>query len=140
MRSSCPTTSIRCRRWRGLSNRSSANRWPVRVNELLEVRASEMPRKTALVCGNERYTYAELDEHARRFARLIHAAGIRPLDRVAICLDNSVDAIVSLFGVLKAGGIFFVVNPHARADYRNQLIRDSGASAVVERDASGRPD
>jgi long-chain acyl-CoA synthetase len=110
----------------------------VRVNGLLEARASDMPRKTALVCGSERCTYAELDEQARHFARLLRHGGIGPGDRVAVCLENSVEAIVSIFGVLKAGGIFFVVNPQARLEYRNELIRDSGAAAVVERDAAGK--
>jgi long-chain acyl-CoA synthetase len=110
----------------------------VRVNGLLEARAAEMPRKTALVCGHERYTYAQLDEQARRFARLLRGAGVFASDRVAICLENSVDAVAAIFGVLKAGAVFFGVNPQARLEYRNQLIRDSGAAAVVERDASGK--
>ena len=98
-----------------------------------------MPRKTALVCGSERYTYAQVDEQARQIARLLHAAGVAPLDRVAVCLENSADAVAWIFGVLKAGAVFFVVNPQARPEYRNQLIRDSGATAVVERDTAGRP-
>jgi amino acid adenylation domain-containing protein len=110
----------------------------VRVDELLEQRASDMPRKTALVCGSERYTYAEVDEQARQIARLLRAAGVAPLDRVAVCLENSADAVAWIFGVLKGGAVFFVVNPKARLEYRNQLIRDSGAAAVVERDAAGR--
>ena len=97
-----------------------------------------MPRKTALVCGGERYTYAQLDEQACRFARLLRDGGIRPGDRVAICLENSADAVIAIFGVLKAGAIFFVVNPQSRFEYRNQLIRDSGAAAVVERDSAGK--
>jgi amino acid adenylation domain-containing protein len=111
----------------------------VRVDELLEARASEMPRKIALICGEERHTYAELDERARRFARLLYDGGILPGDRVAICLENSADAVIALFGVLKANAVFFIVNPQARLEYRNQLIRDSGAAAVVERDAAGKP-
>jgi acyl-CoA synthetase (AMP-forming)/AMP-acid ligase II len=46
----------------------------VRVNGLLEARAADMPHKTALVCGMERYTYAQVDEEARRFARLLYEA------------------------------------------------------------------
>ena len=111
----------------------------MRVDDLLEARASEMPRKVALVCGEERHTYAELDERARRFARLLYDGGILPGDRVAICLENSADAVIAIFGVLKANAVFFIVNPQARLDYRNQLIRDSGAAAVVERDAAGKP-
>lgn len=109
----------------------------MQVDGLLETRAADMPRKTALVCGRERYTYAQLDEQARRFARLLRDAGVLPGDRVAICLENSADAVVAVFGALKAAAVFFVVNPQARLEYRNQLVRDSGAAAIIERDASG---
>ena len=111
----------------------------MRVNHLLEARAVDMPRKEALVCGAERYTYAQLDEHARRFASTLRAAGVRPGDRVAVCLENSADAVVAIFAALKAGAVFFVVNPHARPAHRSHLMSDSGATAVVERDASGQP-
>ena len=110
----------------------------MRVNRLLEARAAEMPRKTALVCGHERHTYAQVDEHARRVARLLRDAGVLAGDRVAICLENSADAVIAIFGTLKAGAVFFVVNPQCRVEYRNHLIRDSGAAAVIERDASGK--
>ena len=110
----------------------------MRVDGLLEQRAAETPRKEALVCGNERYTYAQLDEQARRFARLLRSGGVSPGDRVAICLDNSAEAVIAIFGVLKADAVFFLINPQARLDYRNQLLRDSGAAAVVERDGGGK--
>jgi acyl-CoA synthetase (AMP-forming)/AMP-acid ligase II len=111
----------------------------VRVNDLLEARAVDMPRKEALVCGGERYTYRQIDEEARRVAGMLHDAGVRPGDRVAVCLENSADAVVAIFAVLKARAVFFVVNPHARPAYRDHLMSDSGAAAVVERDASGKP-
>ena len=111
----------------------------MRVNDLLEVRAVDMPRKEALVCGGARYTYGQLDEEARRVARMLLDAGVRPGDRVAVCLENSADAIVAIFAALKAGAVFFVVNPHARPEFRNHLMSDSGAAAAVERDASGMP-
>ena len=109
----------------------------MRVNELLEGRAAVTPRKLALVCGEERYSYAQIDNLARRFAAALLEGGLAAGDRVAICLENSVDAIVAIFGVLKAGGVFFVVNPQARTEYRDTLLTDSGAAAMVARDARG---
>ena len=112
--------------------------WRMRVEELLRRRAADMPRKTALVCGGERFTYAELDEAARRMGRLLRSSGVAPGDRVAIGLGNSADAVVAIFGALNAGAVFYLVNPQATPAYHNQLLRQSGAAAVVERDASGR--
>jgi amino acid adenylation domain-containing protein len=109
----------------------------VRVNELLEQRAALAPRKIALVCGDERYSYAQIDHLAQHFSAALLDGGLRPGDRVAICLENSVDAVAAIFGVLKAGGVFFVVNPQARVEYRNTLITDSGAIAIINRNAEG---
>ena len=109
----------------------------MRVNELLEERAAQTPRKLALVCGEERYSYAQIDNLARRFAAALLEGGLAAGDRVAICLENSVDAIVAIFGVLKADGVFFVVNPQARREYRDSLLADSGAAAMVARGADG---
>jgi acyl-CoA synthetase (AMP-forming)/AMP-acid ligase II len=110
----------------------------MRVEELLRLRAADMPRKTALVCGGERFTYAELDEAARRMGRLLRSSGVTPGDRVAIRLGNSADAVIAIFGALNAGAVFYLVNPQATPAYHSQLLRQSGAAAVVERDASGR--
>ena len=109
----------------------------MQVNELLERRARSTPAKTALVCGGEAYSYADLEDQASAFAGVLLEGGLQRGDRVAICLDNSIDAVVSLFGVLKAGGVFFIVNPQARLEYRNTLLTDSGAAAVVTREFSG---
>jgi long-chain acyl-CoA synthetase len=109
----------------------------MRVNELLERRARLTPAKTAVVCGDERYSYADVEDQSNAFAGLLLDGGLRRGDRVAICLENSIEAVVSLFGVLKAGGVFFVVNPQARLEYRTNLLTDSGAAAVVTRELSG---
>lgn len=109
----------------------------MRVDELLERRARVTPAKTAVICGPERCSYADIDDRANLIAGLLRNGGLQPGDRVAICLDNSIDAVASLFGVLKAGGVFFIVNPQTRPEYRNELLTDSGAAATIARDPSG---
>ena len=116
---------------------SSPQSLPVRVEELLERGARRHPSRTAIVCTAVRYSYAEVDDRATQCADTLLRGGLRPGDRVAIRLENSVDAVVSLFGVLKAGGVFCIVNPQSPDDYLRQLLANSGASALVARDASG---
>jgi acyl-CoA synthetase (AMP-forming)/AMP-acid ligase II len=109
----------------------------VRVEELLERRAQLDPRHTAVVCSAARYSYAELNSRATAFAETLATGGLRPGDRVAIQLDNSIDTIVALFGVLKARGVFFILSPQSPDAYIARLLADSAASAVVSRDGSG---
>jgi amino acid adenylation domain-containing protein len=58
-------------------------------------------------------------------------AGVQRGDRVAIYMDNSVEAVLSIFAVLKAGGVFMVVNPTMKADKLAFILNNSRASALV---------
>jgi amino acid adenylation domain-containing protein len=68
--------------------------------------ARRRPHATALVAGAERLTYGALDAAANRLARALGRAGCRPGDRVGLLLPKSVDAVVAILGVLRAGGIY----------------------------------
>ena len=76
------------------------------VQDFLQNSACARPDKTALVCGSRRFTYAELDAMANRLANALRGQGIERGDRVAIYLGNCVEAIVAIFGILKADAIF----------------------------------
>ena len=83
----------------------------MQLESFLERSARRWPHKTAVVCGNDRVTYAQLEASANRLAHGLIEWGVERGDRVVIHVENSVDAVVSLFAVLKAGAVFLVVNP-----------------------------
>lgn len=103
----------------------------MRINEYLEQSSERFPEKTALVCADERWSYAAIDDAASRAAAAFIEYGIQPGDRVAIFLDNSFDAVISIFGALKAGAVFLVLNPTLRARKLNHILRDSGARILI---------
>jgi long-chain acyl-CoA synthetase len=103
----------------------------LRVEQLLEASAERTPDKTALVSGGRRLTYADLDDLSGRFASGLSRLGVRRGDRVVIQLENGPEAIVALFGTLKAGAVFVLVNPSVKADKLIYLVTDSGAAALV---------
>ncbi|MDI1461646.1 non-ribosomal peptide synthase/polyketide synthase [Catellatospora sp. KI3] len=76
------------------------------VAELLAERARLVPGRTALTCGDESLTYAELDARVSRFARWLRAAGAGPETIVALALPRSVAAVVALFAVLRCGAAY----------------------------------
>src|ERR1700736_3674247 len=100
------------------------------VHQSLEESARRFPHKTAVVCGDTRSTFAELDEAANRLATVLVAEGITPGDRVAIYLDNSIEAVIAIFGVLKAGAAFTAVNPSPKPDKLESALADGGAARV----------
>lgn len=101
------------------------------VQHFLENGAAQCPDKTALVCGNDRLTYAQLDHLATSFAGALVASGIAKQDRVAIFMDNCVEAAVAIFGALKAGAIFSVISPTIKSKKLGFILRDSGAHTLV---------
>jgi amino acid adenylation domain-containing protein len=103
----------------------------MQLESFLEASAARHPDKVALVCGNERPTYREIDEQANRLAHALATLGVRRGDRVAICLDNSIEAVVSVFATLKAGAVFVMVNPTTKAEKLTFLLDNSEARVLV---------
>ena len=101
------------------------------VNHFLENSALRYPDKTALICGNRRLTYSEIDAMANSLASFMISEGIERGDRVAIFLDNSVEAVISIFAALKAGAIFLMVNPTTKKDKLNYILNNCRASALI---------
>lgn len=101
------------------------------VQEFLQKSAARQPHKVALVCGERRFTYERLDGMANRLANALIERGVRRGDRVALYLDNSLEAVVGIFAVLKAGGAFVAVSRGAKQDKLIAILNDCSAAAVV---------
>ena len=81
------------------------------IHDLLTNQANKLSTKAAVICGEDSVSYGEVDELARNFAHHLLRLGIKPGDRVGICLANSIEFVVSFFGILRAGGIVAAMNP-----------------------------
>lgn len=103
----------------------------MQVEHFLEQSARRWPHKVALVDGQRRVSYAEMDRLASGVARGLRAAGARRGDRVAVYLENSLEAVGSIFGILKAGCVFLVLNPTTKADKLAFVLGNSRAVAIV---------
>jgi long-chain acyl-CoA synthetase len=101
------------------------------VHSLLQRSAQVDPDKTALVCGSRRLSYRDLDETANRFAAGLHAAGLVRGDRVVIYLENSVEAVISIFAVLKAGGAIVPIGRTVKADKLAHILNDCEPTVIV---------
>jgi len=103
----------------------------MRLDEALEASARRHPDKTALVCGERRASYAEVNGGANALARAFLDLGLRRQERVGVYLDNSVEAVQSIFAALKAAGVFVVVNPQVKGDKLAFILKDCDARILV---------
>jgi acyl-CoA synthetase (AMP-forming)/AMP-acid ligase II len=101
------------------------------VNHFLEHSAQRLPDKVALICGNERLAYSEIDRRANQMAWFLRQNGVERQDRVAIFLDNSVESVISLFGILKASAIFLMLSPTLKAKKLTYILNNCQAKALI---------
>ncbi|MFI5342152.1 MAG: class I adenylate-forming enzyme family protein, partial [Candidatus Methylomirabilales bacterium] len=85
----------------------------------------------ALVVGERRVSYAELDELAGRMANVLRLSGVERGDRVVILADSSVLAVSAIFASLKVGAVFSPINPSTKADKLAYVLNNCRAKAVI---------
>jgi len=101
------------------------------VHSIVEAQARRTPARVALVSGEERLTYAELDDRADRLARHLAALGVGPEVRVGVCLDRTAALVVGVLAVLKAGAAYVPLDPSHPAERLAYVLEDSGAALVL---------
>ena len=102
-----------------------------RVHRIFSAVAAAHPGAPAVRQGGESLTYAQLEERANRWARLLQARGVGPERLVGLCLERSPAQIVLLLAILKAGGAYLPLDPDYPLDRLEYMIADSGLELVV---------
>lgn len=110
---------------------STPGRHALLVQDFLEQSAVRFPDKTALVCDGRRLSYADLDALANRLAHALVSLGVQRGDRVAVYLPNSVETVAAIFAIVKAGGVFVVINPTTKRDKLIYILNNCRAAALI---------
>ena len=101
------------------------------LHRLFERVAAERSGEVAVVCGEERLTYGELDRRANRLASRLRASGVGPEVLVALYTERSLDMIVGILGILKAGGAYVPLDLSYPEERRALILEDSGARLLL---------
>ncbi|MDY7039819.1 MAG: AMP-binding protein [Chloroflexota bacterium] len=108
------------------------------VNNFLENSAHKYPDKIALICNDQRWSYAEIESMANRLAHALLDHGVQRGDRVAIYMSNSLEMVVSIFATLKAGGIFTVINSTTKLDKLTYILNNCRTTALITGGRGGK--
>ncbi len=108
------------------------------LHEWLINTARNRPDKTAIVCAGETISYRELDRQSDAVAQALLEMGLKPQDRVIIFLDNCIETVVSLYGILKAGGIFVPLNTSLKADKLAYILDNAQADILITHTSKAR--
>lgn len=101
------------------------------VNEFLENSATKYPHKVALISEDKKLTFFEIETLSNRLSNALLEEGLYRQDRVAVFLDSSAEVVVSIFTVLKAGGVFSVINPQVKSRKVKYILNDCKAKILI---------
>ncbi|HEU4882248.1 MAG TPA: amino acid adenylation domain-containing protein [Longimicrobium sp.] len=114
--------------WNATDRPSAAG---VCVHDLFAQQAALTPDASAVEFRGAAMTYAQVEHRSNRIARVLRSMGVRRGDRVAVCLERSIDTPVAVLAVLKAGAGYVAVDPNYPADRVAYMLEDSRAAALV---------
>src|SRR5215813_1026952 len=101
------------------------------IQELFEEQVEKTPDAVAVVFEDEELSYAQLNARANQLAHFLVEQGIRPDDRVAICVERSLEMVVGLLGILKAGGAYVPLDPGYPRERLAYLLSDSAPRVLL---------
>jgi fatty-acyl-CoA synthase len=103
---------------------------PLTPLRFLRYVAQQYPSRTAVVCGDLRFTYAEFSDRTARQAGALLSLGIKPGDRVAFLSANCHRLLEGYYGVIEAGGVLLPLNIRLASQELAYILNDSGATVL----------
>ncbi|MFP2928166.1 amino acid adenylation domain-containing protein [Pyxidicoccus sp. 3LG] len=107
------------------------------IHELVAEQAARTPDAVAVIAGDERLTYSELERRANQLAHWLKALGVEPETRVGLFVERRAHALVGLLGILKAGGAYVPLDPsfaHMSERVRH-VLKDARVQVIVTEEA-----
>ncbi len=101
------------------------------IHELFEEQAAKTPTNVAVVCNDRQLTYEGLNQKANQLAGLLRNKGVKPDSIVGIMVERSIDAIVGMLAVLKAGGAYLPIDPNYPEERIQYILKDSGTKTLL---------
>jgi len=101
------------------------------IVDLFEEQVLKTPEKLALVFEEQQMSYRELNAKANQFAHYLRSKGVADEMLVPICVERSVELMIGILGIMKAGAAYVPVDPDYPADRISYMLEDTGAAIVV---------
>ncbi|WP_201304186.1 non-ribosomal peptide synthetase [Vreelandella titanicae] len=101
------------------------------IYQLIEHQAASTPEATALIFDDQHLSYAELNARANRLAHYLIGLGVKPETRVGIAMERSIEMVVGLLGILKAGSAYVPLDPDYPTERLAYIAEDSGIELLL---------
>jgi putative pyridoxal-dependent aspartate 1-decarboxylase len=101
------------------------------IHFLFEEQANKTPEAIAVIYKNQQLTYRQLNKKANQLAHYLQTLGVKPEILVGICVERSIEMLVGLLGVLKAGGAYIPLNPNHPGERLTEILSDAQVSILL---------
>src|SRR5262249_1784559 len=103
----------------------------VALHQLIEAQVEKTPEQIALIFEGETRSYRELNREANQLAHQLQKAGVKPDTLVGVCMERSLEMVVSLLAVLKAGGAYVPLDPTYPQERLAYMIQDAQVPVLL---------
>ncbi|WP_159090717.1 non-ribosomal peptide synthetase, partial [Aquimarina aquimarini] len=93
------------------------------------------PDHIALKLGDVVYSYDSLDKKSNQLAHYLQASGVEREEYIPICLERSIDMVIGVLGILKAGAVFIPIDPSYPKKRIEFILKDTNARKIISRSA-----
>jgi amino acid adenylation domain-containing protein len=101
------------------------------ITQLFEQQVERTPDATAVEYGAEQFTYKELNRRANQLAHYLQQLGAGPEVHIGLCLERSLEMVVAILGVLKAGAVYVPMDPRYPENRLQYMLEDAGAKLAL---------
>ncbi|MFB2922783.1 MULTISPECIES: amino acid adenylation domain-containing protein [Aerosakkonema] len=101
------------------------------IHQLFETQVEQTPDTVAVIFKDEQLTYRELNTKANQLAHHLQALGVKPETLVGICVERSLEMIIGLLGILKAGAAYVPIDPAYPSERKVFILEDSSVPVLL---------
>ena len=102
--------------------------------ELFEAQAAATPEAVAVRCGGEHLTYRQLNARSNQVGHYLQSLGARPETLIGLCIDRSLETIIAIVGIIKAGGAYLPLDSSYPEERLLSMVRDAAPPIIVVED------
>ena len=103
----------------------------ISIQQLFTAQVEKKPHGIALALGSSQLTYQQLNDRADRLAHYLQELGVKPEVLVGVYLERSLEAIVAILGIIKAGGAYLALDPEYPSERITWMLQDAKPSVIL---------
>ena len=105
------------------------------LHDHVEAQVRKTPEAVAVIIEDQQLTYRELNRQANQLVYFLREKGVTPGNRVGVCMDRSIEMIVTLLGILKAGAVYVPLEPSYPVNRLDSMVDDAQIQVIVAQES-----